>query len=64
MTRWSLKRHDMSQHDLVSAQNHAEDMVAPLTADACITRHETCFGLIVDSIAFYHVSMHVANMLS
>jgi len=32
-----FKRRDMSRHDLVSAQNHAEDMVAPLTANACIT---------------------------
>ena len=32
-----LKRHDLSQHDLVSAWNHAEDMLAPFTADVCIT---------------------------
>jgi len=29
----------MSQHNLVSAQNHAEDMVAPLTANVCVTQH-------------------------
>ena len=33
----------MSQHDLVSAWNHTEDMVAisPLTTNVCITHHET-----------------------
>jgi len=33
----------MSWHDLVSAWNHAEDMVAvsPLTTNVRITRHET-----------------------
>ena len=34
-----LKRCDMSQHNLVSAQDHAEDMVAPLTANIYITCH-------------------------
>ena len=33
--RHYLKGHDISQHDLISAWNHAEDMVAvsPLTAN-------------------------------
>ena len=36
---------DTSWHDLVSAWNHAEDMVAAshLTTNVCITYHET-FG--------------------
>ena len=29
----------MSQHDLVSPQNHAEDMIAPLTSNVYITHH-------------------------
>ena len=29
----------MSPHNLVSAQNDAEDMVAPLTINVCITHH-------------------------
>jgi len=42
----------MSQHDLVSAWNHAEDMVAvsPLATNVCITHNETfsfkCYGSI------------------
>ena len=39
LTRLSLKRCDISQHNLVTAQNHAEDIVAPLTANVCITRY-------------------------
>ena len=31
----------MSRHNLVSAQNHAENMVAPITANICITCHAT-----------------------
>jgi len=33
----------MSWHNLVSAWNHAEDVVAisPLTTNVCITHHET-----------------------
>ena len=50
VTRQSLKGSDMSWHDLVSAWNHAEDMVAvsPLTTNVCITCHET-FGF-----KYYH----------
>ena len=42
----------MSQHDLVSAWNHAEDVVAisPLTTNVCTTRHE-----IVNFKYMYHL---------
>ena len=37
ISRQSVKGHDMSQHNLVSAQNHVEAMVASLTANVYIT---------------------------
>jgi len=45
----------MSQHNLASAQNNAEDMVAPLTANACITRHK---GVILSHRASKQCSRH------
>ena len=46
----------MSQHDLVSAQNHAEDVVAPLTFNVCIMRH-TALNSIACSVKQFVMSL-------
>ena len=52
-----FKRRDMSRHELVSAQNHAEDMVVPLTVNVFITRHKAF------SIKCYKTVSHSTTML-
>ena len=44
-----LKRCDLSWYDLVSTQNHEDDMVAPLTANVCL--HWPTYHVALNAIA-------------
>ena len=59
----------MSQQNLALVQNHAEDIVpvSPLTANVCVTHHETlckCYAIVACTIIFSGVFSPSIGFLS